>query len=290
MPSQQQRKGQPVQNENIQRWVSVKFPVKSCKFSNMNFEILPLHEDYVTTKIITWMSLNGLLLLGGTKFLKPIEEMLKEELNVFLKRFCTSTRKKDRTLSVYKSLSMKSFWEPPLIVSFALAAAQQLTLLLLRQIKHWLRAFAKDLRKTGNVATVLEPRNGKKPTSKEQMKNCSTALSSDGQRATIPHNYQGDLVLPRSIFRPTRTRESTPANANNSALAKNPWRSWIFWAEPKSARIFTHCLYLGDSEDEFDAKSPWLWNWPANSSTQPARTDAKAATASLRRLKTVIFP
>ena len=35
----------------------------------------------------------------GTKFLKPIEEMSKEELNVFLKRFCTSARKKDRTLT-----------------------------------------------------------------------------------------------------------------------------------------------------------------------------------------------
>ena len=57
-----------------------------------------------------------------------------------------------------------------------------------------------------------------------------------------------DLVFPRSIFRPTRTRESTPANANNSVLAKNPWRSWIFWALPKSAGIFT-------SEDESDAKS-----------------------------------
>ena len=51
--------------------------------------------------------------------------MLKEELNVFPKRFGTSARKEDRTLSVYKSSSMKSFREPPLIVSFALAAAQQ---------------------------------------------------------------------------------------------------------------------------------------------------------------------
>ena len=31
---------------------------------------------------------------------------------------------------------------------------------------------------------------------------------------------EDDLVLPRSLFRPTR--ESTPANANNSVLAKNP--------------------------------------------------------------------
>ena len=58
---------------------------------------------------------------GGTKFSKPIEEMSKEELNVFLKRFCTSARKKDHTLSVYKSSSMKSIWESPLIVSLAAA-------------------------------------------------------------------------------------------------------------------------------------------------------------------------
>ena len=70
-------------------------------------------------------------------------------------------------------------------------------------------------------------------------RNCSTALSSDGQRATIPHNYQGRPSFTSVYFRPTSTRESTPANANNSVLAKNPWRSWIFWAEPKSARIFT---------------------------------------------------
>ena len=51
-----------------------------------------------------------------------------------------------------------------------------------------------------------------------------------------------------------RRGQSTPANANNSVLAKNSWRSKIFWAEPKSSRIFTDCLYLGDSEDESDAK------------------------------------
>ena len=46
---------------------------------------------------------------GGTKFLKPIEEMSKEELNVFLKSFCTSARNKDGTpLSVYKGSSVKS--------------------------------------------------------------------------------------------------------------------------------------------------------------------------------------
>ena len=53
MPSQKQRKGHIVQNENIQRYVFVKFPVESCKISNMNIEILRLHEDYVTTTIFT---------------------------------------------------------------------------------------------------------------------------------------------------------------------------------------------------------------------------------------------
>ena len=119
---------------------------------------------------------------------------VKRRTKCFLKRFCTSARKKDRTLSVYKSSSMKSFWEPPLIVSF-----------------QWT----------------------------DEETPCSTALSSDGQRATIPHNYQGRPSFTSVYFWPTRTRESTPANANNSVLAKNPWRSWIFWAQPKSARIFT---------------------------------------------------
>ena len=46
---------------------------------------------------------------GGTKFSKPIEEMWKEDLNVFLHRgFNTSARKKDGTLSVSKSSTVKS--------------------------------------------------------------------------------------------------------------------------------------------------------------------------------------
>ena len=48
MPSQQQRKGHIVRIENIQRYVSNKFPFKSCIISNMNIEILRLHEDYIT--------------------------------------------------------------------------------------------------------------------------------------------------------------------------------------------------------------------------------------------------
>ena len=72
-------------NKNIQRYVSVKSPFKSCAISNI--ETLRILEDYVTTTIFT------LILLDGTKFSKPIEEMSKEELNVFFTSFCTSARK-----------------------------------------------------------------------------------------------------------------------------------------------------------------------------------------------------
>ena len=95
MPSQKQRKGHIVQNETIQRYVSVKFPIKSCKISNMNIEILRpswrlCNDNNFYLNVTEWLATPG-----GTKFLKPIEEMSKEELNVFLKRFCTSARKKD---------------------------------------------------------------------------------------------------------------------------------------------------------------------------------------------------
>ena len=83
MPSQKQRKGHIVQNENIQRYVSVKFPVKSCKISNMN--------------VTEWLATPG-----GTKFLKPIEEMSKEERNVFQKRFF---EERSHTVSLLKFIN-----------------------------------------------------------------------------------------------------------------------------------------------------------------------------------------
>ena len=90
------------------------------KVSNMNIEILRLHEDYVTTTIFTWMLLNGLLLLVHQIF-ETDRRNVKRRTECFSEEVCTSARKTDRTLSVYKSSSMKSFREPPLIVSFALA-------------------------------------------------------------------------------------------------------------------------------------------------------------------------
>ena len=64
----------------------------------MNIEILRFHEDYVNNnnfylKVTEWLASPS-----GTKFPKPTEEMSKEKQSVFLKRFCTSARKKDDTL------------------------------------------------------------------------------------------------------------------------------------------------------------------------------------------------
>ena len=68
--------------------------------------------------IFTLMLLNGLLVLGAPNFRNRWKKCLKENW-MFLWGFCTSVRNKDCTLLVYKSSSMKSIWEPPLIVSFA---------------------------------------------------------------------------------------------------------------------------------------------------------------------------
>ena len=74
----------------------------------MNIEILRIHEDYITTPILYRNITEWLVGPGATKFSKPIDEKSKEELNVFLVGFSTSARKKDDTLSVDMSSSMKS--------------------------------------------------------------------------------------------------------------------------------------------------------------------------------------
>ena len=71
--------------------------------SNMNIEILHIHEDLPNNDNFYLKLLNG-----DTKFWKLMAKMSEEELNVSLKSFCMSAKKKDGTLSVYKSSSMKS--------------------------------------------------------------------------------------------------------------------------------------------------------------------------------------
>ena len=70
---------------------------------------------------------------------------------------------------------------------------------------------------------------------------------------------EDDLVLPQSLFWPTRRRDSMPAYTNNSVLAENPSKSWVlWWAELKhrlkSLPAMKNHQGLGDSEDESDAK------------------------------------
>ena len=85
----------------------------------------------------------------------------------------------------------------------------------------------KDLGRTGNIAGLLEPiRNGKKVISNEQMKKLidSGELWQTCREQKSRKTTEDELVLPQSLLWPTRTRESIPANANISVLAKNPSR------------------------------------------------------------------
>ena len=67
---------------------------------------------------------------------------------------------------------------------------------------------------------------------------CSTAVSSEGQRAKNPHNYRGRPSF-TSVYFSADQDERINACSNYSVLAKTLWRCWIFWPEPKSALIFT---------------------------------------------------
>ena len=134
----------------------------------MTVEILRIRKGYVTTTtIFSLMLQNGLLSPGGTTFSKPIQEMSKEELNVCLKCFYTSARKKDGTY--YKSSSTKSIRAaidrflrpPPHNKPFSIISDPAFT-----EANKVLDAFVKDLRKTGKIAGVVH----KKAMSKEQVK------------------------------------------------------------------------------------------------------------------------
>ena len=80
-----------------------------------------------------------------------------------------------------------------------LAAAQQTIFLYLWPCFYWSKksiiAFAKDLRKTGNIASVLEPRNGKKPTSNGRMKKLEKLFDSVELGRAESHN---PAQLPRT--------------------------------------------------------------------------------------------
>ena len=87
-------------------------------------------------------------------------------------------------------------------------------------------------------------------------RNCSTAVSSVVRRAKVPQNYRARPSFTSvSFLADEEKRYSTPANANNPGLVKNPSRRVEYFDELNQTLPATknhHCL--GDFEDESNAK------------------------------------
>ena len=84
-------------------------------------------------------------------------------------------------------------------------------------------------------------------------------MSSEGQRAKIPHNYRARPSFTAGFFTRGGSRESTPANANYSALRKI--HQEVEYFELNRSRLESlpatkkrNHQGLEDSEDESDAK------------------------------------
>ena len=143
------------------------------------------------------MLLNSLLVLVAPNFRNLIEEMSKEKLNVFLKSFCAFAKNKhdkDGTLSVYKSSSMKSTWGPPY---------RFLRLLPLNKPFFTISdpAFTEANKALEHAFT----------TDKETVRQ---RWARKGREQKSRKTTKDDLVLPQSLFWPTR--------------------SWVFWADEDS--------------------------------------------------------
>ena len=137
--------------------------------------------------------------------------------------------------------------------------------------KQSIRAFAQRHRNTGKIAGVLKPRNGKKQTSNQQMKK----LFDSGELGPAESKYprrttEDDLVLRRSLFRPTRTREST-----STILSLQKMHEGVEYFEPSRSRSESlqaaknHQGGLGNSEDESDAKIFSLPNFETGQQSAP---------------------
>ena len=131
--------------------------------------------------------------------------MSKEELNLCLKNFYTSTRKKDG--SFYKSTSMKSIRAAidrflrslPYNRSFSIIADAAFT-----EANKVLDAFVKDLRKTGKIAGIVH----KKPISKEQMKRLFDSGELGPANSMNPAQLQSTAWLYLGLFFGRRGREN----------------------------------------------------------------------------------
>ena len=131
---------------------------KSCKLSNMNIEILCIHEDYVTKTFFTLMLLNGLLVLVIPNF-KNRQEKCRMKNGMFFGRVFERLRGIDMA---HRTVSLQKF-----ILEIHLRAAidRFLRSLLLNKpfstisdsANQALEPVAKYLRKTGNIASLIEP-------------------------------------------------------------------------------------------------------------------------------------
>ena len=174
-----------------------------------------------------YLLLNGLLVVVELKFQNTWKKCEKKNWMFFWSGFARLPKKKDGTLSVYKRSSMKSIWEPLLIVSFPSLPLNKPFSVIFDSAFTEANKALEHLQKTSKKKTViipgeLEPRNGKKPTSSEQMKK----LFDRGQWARTCREQKSctttvdDLVLPVSFSADEDETTNASYNANNSVLAK----------------------------------------------------------------------
>ena len=117
----------------------------------MHWLRLPNNNNNVYLNVSEWLAS-----LRGTKFSKPIEEMSKGELSACLKCFYTSARKKDGTY--YKTSSMKSVRVAIDRFLCSLLHNRPFSIIVdpvFTEANKVLKAFVKNLRRTGKIGGVL---------------------------------------------------------------------------------------------------------------------------------------
>ena len=178
--------------------------------------------------------------------------MSKEELNVCLKCFYTSARKKDGTY--YKSSSTKSIRavidrflrSPPHNKPFSIISDPAFT-----EANKVLDAFVKDLRKTGKIAGVVH----KKAISKEELKK----LFESGELGPADSLNPAQLQFYLGLFFGRRGRENqrqlTPAMLSLRKTPQGVEYYELNRSQPGSLPATeNHQGELADAEDESDAK------------------------------------
>ena len=182
--------------------------------------------------------------------------MLKEELNVCLKCFYMSVRKKDRTS--YKSSSTKSIRAAidrflrllPHNRLFSIITDPTFT-----EANKVLDAFVKDLRKKGEK-TWHRPQKSNLERADEEI--IREQWTQTGQQLESWPVTEDGLVLPWPLFWKMGMWKPATVDTSNAFSVQRSTRGWILWAEQKSAWFLTgyknHQVGLADAGDESNAK------------------------------------